>query len=284
MKKAARKKKESFFETASDPIIEAIIPEVKEQRSVKKLISNKPFLIGTIVIFLLVLGAGGFYTYLLFQQDAAPVASNTKETQEQIESLLREVGELVLLPEGEIPQIATVTDVEKLKEQPFFKGAQNGDKVLIFSSTKEAILYRQSIKKIITIAPINTPDQAAPNTSLGSTPSGTLGGTPVVAPIAKKIRVAVLNSTKESGLARKGANLLDKEKFEIISTSNAQGEYPTSSLTIVNKTDVKNSTINDINSLFTKTKLVTKSLPTGESPPAGADIVIILGSDFSERY
>ncbi len=65
------------------------------------------------------------------------------------------VGKFVLLPEGEIPTIATVSDPAALKDQSFFNNAQKGDKVLIYSQAKKAILYRQSINKIIEIAPLN---------------------------------------------------------------------------------------------------------------------------------
>jgi len=71
------------------------------------------------------------------------------------------VGKLMELPH-ETPTIATVTDVNKLEDQPFFAKAQNGDKVLIFSAAQRAIIYRPSTNKVIDITPIQTAPSASP--------------------------------------------------------------------------------------------------------------------------
>ena len=60
-----------------------------------------------------------------------------------------------MLPTGETPTIATVTDASKLKDQAFFTNAVTGDKVLIYTNAKKAFLYRPSTNKIINIAPVN---------------------------------------------------------------------------------------------------------------------------------
>ena len=76
--------------------------------------------------------------------------------QDETATLVAAVGKLMLLPEGETPTIATVSDLERLKGQPFFANAKNGDKVLIYSNSKKAILYDPVNKKIIEVAPLNT--------------------------------------------------------------------------------------------------------------------------------
>lgn len=71
--------------------------------------------------------------------------------------LKADVAKLIQLPNEE-PTIATVTDVAKLKSQPFFASARNGDRVLIFPQAKKAILYRPATGKIVEVAPINIGD------------------------------------------------------------------------------------------------------------------------------
>ncbi|TSC62674.1 MAG: hypothetical protein G01um101448_1009 [Parcubacteria group bacterium Gr01-1014_48] len=70
-------------------------------------------------------------------------------------SIIDQVSKLVVLPEGEEPTIATVTDPEILKSQVFFTHAQTGDRVLIYTKARKAILYSPSLNKIVEIAPLN---------------------------------------------------------------------------------------------------------------------------------
>jgi hypothetical protein len=83
------------------------------------------------------------------QQDPA---IRLKEENDQI---VAAVGKLINLPTDEQPTIATVTDLSKLQNQPFFQSAQLGDKVLIYQNAKKAILYRPSENKIIEVAPLD---------------------------------------------------------------------------------------------------------------------------------
>lgn len=76
--------------------------------------------------------------------------------QEANQALIDKVGKLIVLPAGEVPTIATVTDPDKLKaEQPFFAQASLGDKVLIYTGARKAYMYNPTQNKIIEVAPIN---------------------------------------------------------------------------------------------------------------------------------
>lgn len=75
-------------------------------------------------------------------------------TKEETDNLVREVAKLMDLPTGEAPTVATVLDKEKLKDQSFFKNAENGDKILIYTGANKAILYRPDTHKIIEVLPL----------------------------------------------------------------------------------------------------------------------------------
>lgn len=80
---------------------------------------------------------------------------------DSVSAVVEQVGKLVLLPTDEQPTLATVSDLSKLKDQPFFAKAATGDKVLVYNKAKKAILYRPSINKIVEMAPLNLADQSA---------------------------------------------------------------------------------------------------------------------------
>jgi hypothetical protein len=282
MKKSTRKKKEAAIPEITEikpPIVAEIEHETEEKKGIKKMISSKPFMIGGVVILLIVVAAGVIYGISYFAKDAVNDQTSTQEVQ----ALLEEVGEIVVLPEGETPTIATVTDVEKLSSQPFFKMAQNGDKVIIFGNARQAILYRPSAKKIITMSPIdpNSLPQAQDTEATGSATQGSDNITPT--PL-EKIKVAVLNSTQEAGLAKKGGDLLDEDLFDIIAALNATGEYEKTTVSVINRALVSDADIKAITNAISNVPVSTASLPSGEAAPAGADVVIILGSDFSAEY
>jgi preprotein translocase subunit SecG len=74
--------------------------------------------------------------------------------EDEVEKITKEVKKIMLLPD-ETPILATVTDLEKVKNQNFFAKAAMGDKVLIFMNAKKAILYRPSDKLIIEVGVVN---------------------------------------------------------------------------------------------------------------------------------
>lgn len=131
--------------------------EIKREREVSKnsavLPERKKRRFGVKILFLIIvfcmLAASGVYGGLLIIRHVAQKAEVTTT-----ETLLRDIGTLVELPSDEQPTIATVTDLKPLQNQPFFEKAAVGDKVLIFSKSKLAILYRPSEKRIIEFAPL----------------------------------------------------------------------------------------------------------------------------------
>jgi hypothetical protein len=127
-------------------------PTVPGLKPKKKSMSKQQFINRVLLVVLLIaIGFGGYFYYKLNSLQKNPTAEASKEAKD----LLGRVAKIYLIPTGEEPTVATVSDPEKLKDQSFFSGAQKGDKVLIFSQSGKAVLYRPSINKIIEVAPIN---------------------------------------------------------------------------------------------------------------------------------
>lgn len=121
---------------------------------------RRMFLLAEYGVYAIILAsiAGGVYVWMSWDDwsgDAAGApAQNAEETQEEINDLVAAVGELIVLPEGEEPTIATVTDPEKLRDQVFFANAKEGDVVLIYTRAQKAYLYDPRIDKLLEVAPL----------------------------------------------------------------------------------------------------------------------------------
>lgn len=115
-----------------------------------------------VVLLLGVLGS----TYIVKQKpEVLGLSKGAAQVQAETDALVAEVGKLIALPTDEKPTVATVTDVGKVKDQPFFKNAKNGDKVIIYTNARKAILYRPTEKRIIEVGAVNINQQASPSPS-----------------------------------------------------------------------------------------------------------------------
>ncbi len=112
---------------------------------------QKSIFIILIALVVLFAGSSAFLYWQLFELKSNP----QKFLQEEAKTLVKKVSRLIVIPENESPTIATVSDPEKLKDQPFFSKAKLGDKVLIYSNSKKAILYDPINDIIVEVAPIN---------------------------------------------------------------------------------------------------------------------------------
>jgi hypothetical protein len=132
----------------------------------KSLIS-KSLQIAIVAVAIIALFFGGFYyfKYKSAQKEIQAGKSNSNTIQKaaaaQTQDLINKVGKLMELPK-ETPTVAVIVDASKLKNQQFFANGKNGDKILIYSTAGKAILYRESLNKIIDVAPVNigTPSAA----------------------------------------------------------------------------------------------------------------------------
>ena len=105
------------------------------------------------------------------QQLAVYTTDPSVQTANDNQATIDAVGKLIVLPTGEEPTIATVTDPKALQDQPFFANAEVGDRVLIYQTSKKAILYRPSTNIILNIAPLTVSPTPLSQGSTGTTPS-----------------------------------------------------------------------------------------------------------------
>ncbi len=239
------------------------------------------------VISLLSLGAAVFF-YTQYR-----TAISEKGAQEnELAEVLGQVEQLMELPAGETPTLATVADKEKLSEQAFFKNAENGDKILIYTESGRAVLYRPSSGKIVDVTTINiqnettpseTPESAAPSeTPVAPEAVPVTEETPVETPIetsaaAEPAKVVFLNGSTKVGVTQSaedklmaaypdGVTVMAKEKA---SKSDYVG-------TII--ADVTGRAAIKASEVAMAIGGTVGSLPAGETVPEGADILVVIGN------
>lgn len=128
----------------------------------------KEIIIGVLIVLFLVIAGTAYSFYNQLQSVKNQLQTIKQDPQkvakEEAKAIVAEVGQLIVLPEGEDPVIATVADPERLKDQLFFANAKLGDRVLIYPNAKKAILYDPVANKIIEVAPLNigTPPATPP--------------------------------------------------------------------------------------------------------------------------
>ena len=111
----------------------------------------KKFFIPALALILLIMSGVSFYFY---QKSVALKKDPQAMVKQEIMALVARAGKLIILPEGEVPTVATVSDPALLKGQVFFEKAQAGDKILIYQGAMKAYLYSPVLNKILGVAPI----------------------------------------------------------------------------------------------------------------------------------
>ena len=227
--------------------------------AIKKPSRKKSLLSVVLIIIALLLVAGGVVLYLNKDSNLNPFRSVEPGSAEENEQLILLVGKLIILPD-EKPEIATVSDINQLKNQSIFKSAQNGDKVLIFPKAKRAIVFRPAENIIVEVGDLVISQQASPSAKLNDEE-------------VKKASVMVLNATTTAGYAgRIGDELTSKfSNLEVIDTGNAVGDY--NSVLVV---DVTGKNKDSAQAIADELNGKVGDLPDGEEKP-DSDILVILG-------
>jgi hypothetical protein len=265
----------------TEPRIEFV--PVQKITEPKKMIGAKLiFGLMLFVVFAGVLCFGGYFYWQYKKVLKDQPASARSETQ----ILLEKIGQFIDLPTDEEPTIAEVKDLEKLKGKAFFSEAQNGDKVLIYSRNKKAVLYRPAIDKVIEVTslgakaeneiPIGIDRESAPIAIAEekvSEEKPAKNPTSVVPEKIEPVKVVVYNGTVKKSLAAElGADILSgMPEAEIVKVGNAVGNYPE---TIVIDLSGNNSEV--VQKIISTIGGKAGALPEGEKKPEG-DILVIGG-------
>ena len=207
--------------------------------------------------------------YFYYQYRHSAQVADAKE----IADLSQEIGQFMILPDGETPTLATVTDREKLAEQPFFQKAENGDKVLIFSQSGRAILYRPSQKKIVDVTTVNV-NQTTTTPEAPAAPAVAEEKAEVVPSI---VRVALYNGSTTVGVTNKIENQLKQvsDALAVVTKENAKkNDYER---TVVVDVTGKNTEV--ANTIASTLGGAVATLPDGEVVSPDADIVVIIGKN-----
>lgn len=69
---------------------------------------------------------------------------------ESNKKILKKISEFMVLPDEE-PTLAAVTDVEPIKNNLFFKGANKGDKLFLYKNSGKVILYSIKLNRILNV-------------------------------------------------------------------------------------------------------------------------------------
>lgn len=117
---------------------------------VKKQHTNT-FLVILILVLALALGAVGY----LYYREKQP-GSDDAAIKAEIDRLSSRVSQLVKVPEGETPTVATVIDAKKLKKNNpvFYEGVENGDKLLVYSD--RVVLYDVNNDVVLNMVLVDT--------------------------------------------------------------------------------------------------------------------------------
>ena len=197
-----------------------------------------------LVVIAIALAALTFYFYKQYQN----IKKNPNQVaQAEIDAVVANVSKIIDLPKDETPTLATVQDKDKLKDQPFFAMAENGDKILIYTKSKKAIIYRTKDNKLVNVGPIVIDPKTLPQLAIVDA-----GGD--VNAVVKKI------SDKFA------------DNVAIASSTSAKNKSAVKQLTVVDVTGKAGDLASQIASEVGGT--VGNSLPAGESIPEGATIIV----------
>jgi len=242
--------------------------ETKQQRGSTKL---SPLAIGLIVVVLataLILGLKGLLTPSAPKQVQSQTTTATPQTQmatpEEVRALVAKVAAHLPVKQDESPTIATIQNADALRVQnpTFYKDAQIGDKLLIWSD--KAILYSPTSDTVYAVMPISLP------ANMNGQPTATSSTVPI-----SSIQVEVRNGSGVTGLGKTAETKIKAAGFGVLPATAAKSKTPYPSSFIVTDGTVPNAAIVQLQQL---TNASVTALPAVEGPMK-SHVLVIVGAD-----
>ncbi len=128
---------EVVTETSSES---AVVSDVSSKKSSKR----SYVFVGLFALLLIVILATGGLWYKNSRK-SDPYDPKT------VSQVIQNVGNHIILPNGETPKVVRVTNPDLLKNNNFFVNSKKDDRVLIYRQSNMVILYRPSIDKIVKV-------------------------------------------------------------------------------------------------------------------------------------
>jgi hypothetical protein len=120
--------------------------------------------LGTLLVAGIVFGGG----YFLYSKYISSLLTKYKIEQKS-KTIINEIGKVVMLPEDETPQVATILDAEQLKKNDsFFASAKNGDATIFYEKSGIIILFNLETHKLMNMGVMAT------NSASSGTPTNNL--------------------------------------------------------------------------------------------------------------
>ena len=233
-------------------------PVLHESMTVTKGNTKMRPLILVLVVAVIVLA--GAYVFQKSRMSESAVAVN--DTGDLAAKVSRHIATLP----GETPTVATIQDAEMLRKQNpiFYKDAQNGDRLLIWSN--QAVLYSPSRDILLAVLPVTTQPPAA------------AGAAPAQQAQPEHATIEVRNGSEVTGLGKTVASELAAKGFTVLPAKSAKSStYPQTIIVKMTSAPMTQT----LAALQAATHATIVASAPGESSTKG-DILLILGADYQK--
>lgn len=169
MNKTPRKKKETVkkkssvidsqeesvvFETLETGVVVETLETTETEVVVDIVRSKKKFFTSTklLAIALVIVSLIGLF---LFMRSKRLGGNSAEANEKKVKEVVEKVEKIIDLPQGELPSLAIVDDVDMLRDQPFFADAKKGDMVLLYGKAQKVYIYNPDDNMVINASSLN---------------------------------------------------------------------------------------------------------------------------------